>query len=278
VRDGEPEKKIETSEADQQGQGRKPEAAQASGANFPGGKKQTGPKQPDLIERILERGNLLKALQAVEANQGAAGVEGREVSQLRSYLREHWAEIKEQILNGSYEPRPVRRVDIPKPGGGTRMLGIPTVLDRLIQQAMHQVLSPLWERGFSAHSYGFRPGRSAAQAVKAAQGHIQAGKRWVVDLDLEKFFDRVNHDVLMARVTRKVKDQRTLILIRRYLRSGIMQQGLVEPRREGTPQGGPLSPLLSNILLDDLDKELEKRGHRFCRYADDCVPRAQEKS
>jgi RNA-directed DNA polymerase len=270
MRDAEPEKKIEISEADQRCQSRKLEAAQVSGSNFPGHKEQTGPKEPDLIERMLERGNLLKALQAVEANRGAAGVDGTEVEQLRKHLREHWAEIREQILNGSYEPRPVRRVDIPKPGGGTRMLGIPTVLDRLIQQAIHQILSPLWEEGFSAHSYGFRPGRSAAQAVKAAQGHIQSGKRWVVDVDLEKFFDRVNHDVLMARVARKVKDQRLLKLIRRYLESGIMQQGLVEPRSEGTPQGGPLSPLLSNILLDDLDKELEQRGHRFCRYADDC--------
>ena len=227
MRDGEPEKKIEISEADQRGQGRKPEAAQVSGSNFPGYQEQTGPKQPDLIERMLERGNMLRALQAVEANRGAGGVDGMEVEQLRKHLREHWAEIKEQILNGSYEPRPVRRVDIPKPGGGTRMLGIPTVLDRLIQQAIHQILSPLWEEGFSLHSYGFRPGRSAAQAVKAAQGYIQSGKRWVVDMDLEKFFDRVNHDVLMARVARKVKDQRLLKLIRRYLESGIMQQGLV---------------------------------------------------
>lgn len=270
MREAEPEKKIEISEADQRGQGRKPEAAQASGSNSPGGKEPTGPKEPSLIERMLERGNLLKALQAVEANRGAAGVDGLEVEQLRGHLREHWAEIKEQILSGSYEPQPVRRVDIPKPGGGTRMLGIPTVLDRLIQQAIHQILSPLWEEGFSAHSYGFRPGRSAAQAVKAAQGYIRSGQRWVVDVDLEKFFDRVNHDVLMARVARQVKDRCLLKLIRRYLESGIMQQGLVEPRNEGTPQGGPLSPLLSNILLDDLDKELEKRGHRFCRYADDC--------
>ena len=195
MREAEPEKKIEISEADPRCQGRKPEAAQVSGSNSPGGKEQTGPKQPDLIERMLERGNMLKALQAVEANRGAAGVDGMEVGQLRGYLREHWVEIREQILSGTYEPRPVRRVDIPKAGGGTRMLGIPTVLDRLIQQAIHQILSPLWEEGFSAHSYGFRPGRSAAQAVRAAQGHIQSGKRWVVDVDLEKFFDRVNHDV-----------------------------------------------------------------------------------
>ena len=192
------------------------------------------------------------------------------VSQLRPHLRERWAEIKEQILEGSYQPCPVRRVDIPKPGGGTRMLGIPTVLDRLLQQAIHQILSPLWEAGFSPQSYGFRPGRSAAQAIKAAQKHVHAGKRWVVDMDLEKFFDRVNHDVLMARVARQVKDQRLLGLIRRYLESGILQGGLIEPRSEGTPQGGPLSPLLSNILLDDLDKELERRRHKFCRYADDC--------
>ena len=266
----EPEKKIEKSKANPRGQGRKAEVARGSGSNFPGSKEPAGPQEPDLIESMFERGNLLKALQAVEANQGAAGSDGMGVGQLRSHLRGHWEEIKEQILNGTYEPRPVRRVDIPKPGGGTRMLGIPTVLDRFIQQAMHQILSPIWEIGFSPHSYGFRPGRSAAQAVKAAQGHVRSGKRWVVDMDLEKFFDRVNHDVLMARVARKVKDRRMLRLIRRYLGSGIMQHGLVEPRSEGTPQGGPLSPLLSNILLDDLDKELESRGHRFCRYADDC--------
>ncbi len=270
MKEAEPEKKIETSEADQRGSGRKPERAPVSGSNFPGNKDQAGPEPEDLIERMFERGNLLKALQTVEANQGAAGIDGMEVGRLRNHLRERWAEIKEQILSGTYEPRAVRRVDIPKPGGGTRMLGIPTVLDRFIQQAMHQILSPIWELGFSAHSYGFRPGRSAAQAVKAAQGHVRSGKRWVVDMDLEKFFDRVNHDVLMARVARKVKDWRMLRLIRRYLESGIMQHGLVELRTEGTPQGGPLSPLLSNILLDDLDKELERRGHRFCRYADDC--------
>jgi group II intron reverse transcriptase/maturase len=270
MRDKEPEKKIETSEVDLWASGRRLRGSQANGSNFPGCKEQADLTEPNLIERMLERGNMLKALQAVEANQGAAGVDGMEVKQLRQYLRDYWAEIREQILKGTYEPRPVRRVDIPKSGGGTRMLGIPTVIDRLIQQAIHQILSPMWERGFSPHSYGFRPGRSAAQAVKAAQGYIQSGKRWVVDMDLEKFFDRVNHDVLMARVARRVKDRRMLKLIRRYLQSGIMQQGLVEPRSEGTPQGGPLSPLLSNILLDDLDRELEKRKHRFCRYADDC--------
>ena len=249
MREAEPEKKIEISEADQRSQGRKPEAAQVSGSIFPGRKESTDPKQPDLIERMLERGNMLKALQAVEANRGAAGVDGMEVEQLRRYLREHWAEIREQIVSGSYEPRPVRRVDIPKPGGGSRMLGIPAVLDRLLQQAIHQILSPIWEKGFSPHSYGFRPGRSAAQAVKAAQGHIRTGKRWVIDVDLEKFFDRVNHEVLMARVARKVKDRRMLKLIRRYLESGIMQQGLVEPRSEGTPQGGPFTPCTQWITI-----------------------------
>lgn len=270
MREAEPEKRIERSEADSRGDGRKPEAARVGGSNFLGNGEQTGSREPDLIERMLERGNMLRALQAVEANGGAAGVDGIEVGGLRDYLRERWAGIKEQILSGRYEPRPVRRVDIPKPGGGTRMLGIPTVLDRLIQQAIHQTLSPLWEPEFSPHSYGFRPGRSAAQAVKAAQGYVNSGKRWVVDMDLEKFFDRVNHDVLMARVERRIKDRRMLKLIRRYLQSGIMQDGLVRPREEGTPQGGPLSPLLSNILLDGLDKELAKRGHHFCRYADDC--------
>ena len=213
---------------------------------------------------------MLKALRAVETNRGAGGIDGMEVGQLRGFLKEHWAGIKERLLIGSYKPHPVRRVDIPKPGGGTRMLGIPTVLDRLIQQAIHQILSPIWEGEFSEHSYGFRPGRSAAQAVRAAQGHVNAGKCWVVDLDLEKFFDRVNHDVLMARVARKVSDRRMLALIRSYLKSGVLAGGVVEARMEGTPQGGPLSPLLSNILLDDLDRELERRGHRFCRYADDC--------
>jgi len=270
MREAEPEKKIETSKVDLWASGRKLREPQGSGSNSPGSGHITDSREPDLIERMLERGNMLKALQAVTTNGGAAGIDGMEVGQLRNYLREQWANIKEQILRGRYEPRPVRRVDIPKPGGGTRMLGIPTVLDRLIQQAIHQVLAPLWEPQFSAHSYGFRPKRSAAQAVKAAQGHVNSGQRWVVDMDLEKFFDRVNHDVLMARVGRTVKDRRMLALIRRYLQSGAMHAGIVEARSEGTPQGGPLSPLLSNILLHDLDRELEKRGHKFCRYADDC--------
>lgn len=270
MKEREPEKKIEISEVDLRGRGRKPRKAQVSGSSLSGTEAQPAPKLPELIEKMLERGNMLKALQAVERNGGAAGVDGMEVAQLRTYLKERWSMIREQILKGEYQPRPVRRVDIPKPGGGTRMLGIPTVLDRLIQQAIHQILTPIWEREFSAHSYGFRPGRSAQQAIKAAQKHVNCGKRWVVDMDLEKFFDRVNHDVLLARVERKIKDERMLKLIRRYLESGIMRQGVVEPRTEGTPQGGPLSPLLSNILLDDLDKELERRGHAFCRYADDC--------
>jgi RNA-directed DNA polymerase len=219
---------------------------------------------------VVSRENMLLALRAVERNQGAAGVDGMTTGQLRGHLRQHWEQLKAQLLAGSYQPHLVRRVDIPKPGGGTRMLGIPTVLDRLIQQALHQVMSPVWEPDFSEHSYGFRPGRGAHGAVEAARAHVETGHRWVVDLDLEKFFDRVNHDVLMARVGRKIEDRRVLGLIRRYLQSGIMLGGVVEQRVEGTPQGGPLSPLLSNILLDDLDKELERRGHRFCRYADDC--------
>lgn len=222
------------------------------------------------MEAVVRRENLLLALHAVERNQGAAGVDGMTTGQLRGHLRQHWEQIKEQLLAGTYQPHLVRRVDIPKPGGGTRMLGIPTVLDRLIQQALHQVMSPVWEPDFSDHSYGFRPGRGAHDAVAAARAHVEAGHRWVVDLDLEKFFDRVNHDVLMARVERKMDDRRVLTLIRRYLQSGMLVGGLVEQRVEGTPQGGPLSPLLSNLLLDDLDQELERRGHRFCRYADDC--------
>ena len=223
-----------------------------------------------LLEEVLERGNLVRALKRVERNRGAAGVDGMGVEGLRAYLTEHWVAIRERLLEGTYEPSPVRRVEVPKPEGGKRQLGIPTVLDRFIQQAIMQALTPLFEPDFANNSYGFRPGRKAHEAVEAARGYVRDGYRWVVDLDLEKFFDRVNHDRLMARVAPKVKDKRVLRLIRRYLESGVMIDGVVVEAVEGTPQGGPLSPLLSNIYLDELDKELEKRGHRFCRYADDC--------
>jgi RNA-directed DNA polymerase len=220
-----------------------------------------------------------QALKQVERNKGAAGVDNMTVEQLRAHLREHWLRIKEELLAGDYQPQPVRKVEIPKPGSkGMRMLGIPTVVDRLIQQALHQVLSPLFEESFSESSYGFRPRRSAQQAVLKAREYVRAGRRWVVDLDLEKFFDRVNHDVMMSRLARRIKDKRILRLIRRYLQAGMMANGLATVRREGTPQGGPLSPLLSNILLDELDKELERRGHKFCRYADDSNIYVQSRS
>lgn len=223
-----------------------------------------------LWEQVWERKKLLTALKRVEANGGAPGIDGMTVKELRPYLKEHWLEIRTSLDAGNYEPSPVRRVEIPKPDGGMRWLGIPTVLDRFIQQAIAQVLVPQFEEGFSPHSYGFRPGRSTHDAVKAAQGYIREGYTWVVDVDLDKFFDRVNHDKLMARVARVVRDKRVLKLIRAYLESGVMVNGVVMGTEEGTPQGGPLSPLLSNIMLDDLDKELEQRGHRFVRYADDC--------
>lgn len=209
-------------------------------------------------------------MKRVERNAGAAGIDGMAVSELRPYLVKHWLEIRAELESGTYRPSPVRRVEIPKPDGGVRLLGIPTVLDRLLQQAIAQVLTPIFERKFSPYSYGFRPGRSAHDAMRQAQEYTQAGYEWVVDIDLEKFFDRVNHDMLMARVAREVKDKRVLKLIRAYLNSGVMINGVVMETEEGTPQGGPLSPLLSNIMLDDLDKELEERGHRFVRYADDC--------
>jgi group II intron reverse transcriptase/maturase len=206
----------------------------------------------------------------VVKNEGAPGVDGLTVSAFKPWLQRHWVRVRQDLLMGVYQPEAVRKVEIPKPQGGVRTLGIPTVLDRLIQQALNQVLQPLFDPEFSKSSYGFRPGRSAHQAVQAARRYVESGKRWVVDLDLEKFFDRVNHDVLMARVARKVGDERVLKLIRRYLEAGLMEGGVASARTEGTPQGGPLSPLLSNILLDDLDRELERRGLSFCRYADDC--------
>ena len=221
-------------------------------------------------EAVFARENLWTALKRVESNKGAAGIDGMEVSDLRDYLKEHWLEVREALESGTYRPSPVRRVEIPKGDGGVRLLGIPTVIDRLIQQAIAQVLTPMFEGVFSPHSYGFRPGRSAHQAVQQAQAYIAEGNTWVVDIDLEKFFDRVNHDMLVARVARVVKDKRVLKLIRAYLNSGVMVNGVVMETEEGTPQGGPLSPLLSNIMLDDLDKELEQREHKFVRYADDC--------
>lgn len=230
------------------------------------------PEEPKLMDAVVERGNMMQALRRVQANKGAPGVDGMTVDELVPHLREEWPRIKGELLNGAYKPAPVRTVEIPKPGGkGTRMLGIPTALDRLIQQALHQVLSPIFEPHFSEYSYGFRPGRSTHDAILQAQAHVSTGKRWVVDMDLEKFFDRVNHDILMSRIARRISDKRVLRVIRRYLQAGMMQDGVVSTRNEGTPQGGPLSPLLSNILLDDLDKELERRGHAFCRYADDCM-------
>ncbi len=223
-----------------------------------------------LWEEIWTKENLTQAMKRVERNGGAAGIDGMTVKELRPYLKEHWLEIKEALESGKYRPKPVKRVEIAKPDGGVRELGIPTVIDRLLQQAIAQILTPIFEQKFSAHSYGFRPGRSAHDAVKAAQEYAQEGNEWVVDIDLEKFFDRVNHDMLMARIAREVKDKRVLKLIRAYLNSGVMINGVKMGTEEGTPQGGPLSPLLSNIMLDDLDKELEKRGHKFVRYADDC--------
>jgi RNA-directed DNA polymerase len=223
-----------------------------------------------LMELIVSRENMMAAFARVVGNKGAAGVDKMSVADLKPFLKEHWPRIRQDLLADRYQPQAVRGVEIPKPGGGMRLLGIPTVVDRLIQQALHQVLMPLFDPGFSTHSYGFRAGRSAHDAVKAAKAYVASGKRWVVDMDLEKFFDRVNHDVLMARLARKVGDKQVLRLIRRYLQAGLMLGGIETVRQEGTPQGGPLSPLLSNILLDDLDKELERRGHAFCRYADDC--------
>jgi RNA-directed DNA polymerase len=223
-----------------------------------------------LMEAIVAEENYRPALEAVERNQGAAGIDRMTTEQLEPHLQANWWILKDKLLKGTYVPSPVRRVEIPKPSGGTRMLGIPTVQDRFIQQLLLQVLTPIFDPKFSEHSYGFRPGRSAQDAVRAAQQYAQGGKDWVVDIDITKFFDQVNHDILMGRVAKVIRDKRVLSLIGKYLRRGAMVDGLVEASEEGTPQGGPLSPLLANIYLDALDQELEKRGHRFCRYADDC--------
>jgi RNA-directed DNA polymerase len=233
-----------------------------------------GPESPAstnrLMEEVCERKNLKKALRRVKANKGSAGVDGMTVGEITGYLKQHWPAIREQLLSGTYKPQPVRRVEIPKPdGGGVRKLGIPSTLDRFIQQAVMQVLQRRWDRTFSDYSYGFRPGRSAHQAVAQAQQYITEGYGWCVDFDLEKFFDRVNHDKLMGQIAKRVEDKRLLKLIRAFLNAGVMENGLVSPSVEGTPQGGPLSPLLSNLVLDELDRELERRGHRFVRFADD---------
>jgi RNA-directed DNA polymerase len=228
------------------------------------------PKPMNLMLAVIERENMLKATQQVIANGGVAGVDKMSVSELHSFLRVEWPRIRRELLEDRYQPQPIKRVEIPKPGGGQRKLGIPTVLDRVIQQAIHQVLSPLFEPTFSDSSYGFRPGRSAHQAVQAAQVFVREGRRWEVDMDLEKFFDNVNHDILMVRLAKRIEDKILLRLIRRYLRTPVLVNGSEEMVTIGTPQGGPLSPLLSNILLTDLDRELERRGHKFARYADDC--------
>jgi RNA-directed DNA polymerase len=249
------------------------EAPRASGRGtetFVAKRRAESPAEEQLMEEVCERENCKQAMARVKSNKGSPGIDGMSVEQLAGYLKEQWPAIREQLLSGTYKPQPVRRVEIPKPDGGVRELGIPTVLDRFIQQAVMQVMQRRWDGTFSDHSYGFRPGRSAHQAVEKAQEYLAEGYRWIVDLDLEKFFDRVNHDRLMARIARRVSDKRMLKLIRAFLTAGVMEGGLVSPVDEGTPQGGPISPLLSNIVLDELDQELEKRGLRFVRYADDC--------
>ena len=263
--------------AESNGDGRNPPSIMSSAVVDKAGREQsilpdnqTLPLEPT-IERVVSGYNISEAIRAVKRNKGAPGIDGITTDEVEAILEKRWPNIKQEILEGKYTPKPVKRVEIPKPdGSGVRQLGIPTVIDRIIQQALYQVLVYTFEQVFSENSYGFRPGRSAHQAVRKAQSYIREGYVWVVDIDLEKFFDRVNHDILMSRVARKVKDKKILLLIRRYLQSGVMDEGLIKPTEEGTPQGGPLSPLLSNIMLDDFDKELESRGLRFVRYADDC--------
>jgi RNA-directed DNA polymerase len=234
------------------------------------GKAESPAEADRLMEEILDPENLREALKRVKANKGSAGIDRMTVEMVLDYLKKHWPEIREQVLSGTYKPQPVLRVEIPKPDGGVRKLGIPVVVDRFLQQAVMQVLQGKWDPTFSEHSYGFRPNRSAHQGVAKAHGYIAEGYTWVVDLDLEKFFDRVNHDKLMGLVAKRITDKRVLKLIRAFLNAGVMEKGLVSAIDEGTPQGGPLSPLLSNIMLNELDRELERRGHRFVRYADDC--------
>lgn len=252
------------------GRGRNPRLPDEGASKSTASREYSEPREHQLMEEVLTKENMTKAMKRVEQNRGAAGIDDMTIGELKVYLKQEWPRIRAELLEGRYKPKPVRRVMIPKAGGGERALGIPTVVDRLIQQAVHHVISPIFDKEFSKSSYGYRTARNAQQAVEQARRYVGEGKRWVVDIDLEKFFDRVNHDILMARVARKVKDKQILLLIRRYLQAGIMEDGLTKTSTEGTPQGGPLSPLLSNILLDDLDKELESRQHKFCRYADDC--------
>jgi len=250
------------------------EAPMAADKGTEAAKAKRKPEDPALavllMEEICQRENLRRALQRVKQNKGSPGIDGMTVRKLSSCLKKHWPRIREQLLAGTYSPEPVKRVEIPKSDGGIRKLGIPTVLDRFIQQAIMQVLQKYWDKTFSEHSYGFRPGRSAHQAISRSQQYVEEGYRWVVDVDLERFFDRVNHDKLMGKLAKRIPDKRLLKIIRAFLNAGVMENGLVSATTEGTPQGGPLSPLLSNIVLDELDRELERRGHRFVRYADDC--------
>jgi RNA-directed DNA polymerase len=250
------------------------EAPMAADKGTEASKAKRSPEDPALpvllMEEICQRENLRKALQRVKQNKGSPGIDGMTVKKLPGYLKKHWPQIREQLLAGIYQPQPVKRVEIPKSTGGIRKLGIPTVLDRFVQQAIMQVLQRYWDKTFSEHSYGFRPGRSAHQAISRSQQYVEQGYRWVVDIDLEKFFDRVNHDRLMSKLAKRIPDKRLLKIIRAFLNAGVMENGLVGATTEGTPQGGPASPFLSNIVLDELDRELERRGHRFVRYADDC--------